>query len=110
MLKTATVCFLQYVCIAYAILKTTTLETGHRFALGHNLGAPAPGCDLAVYRRQKGQRDYYWSRYGNSLEWTQRDFNHRVGDFSTFTMGQSKIQSWDRRALTATIPHGTLWI
>ena len=59
---------------------------------------------------KKGQRDYYWSRYGNSLEWTQRDFNHRVGDFSTFTMGQSKIQSWDRRALTATIPHGTLWI
>ena len=54
MLKTATVCFLQYVCIAYAILKTTPLETGHRFALGHNLGVPAPGCDLAVYRRQKG--------------------------------------------------------
>ena len=30
---------------------------------------------------EKGQRDYYWGRYGNSLEWAQRDFDRRVDDY-----------------------------
>ena len=25
--------------------------------------------------------DYYWGRYGNSLEWAQRDFDRRVDDY-----------------------------
>ena len=30
---------------------------------------------------EKGQRDYYWGRYGNSPEWAQRDFDRRVDDY-----------------------------
>ena len=30
---------------------------------------------------ENAHRDYYWGRYGNSLEWAQRDFDRRVDDY-----------------------------
>ena len=65
----------------YAILKTTTFDSGHGFALGHNPGAPDPFVTWQFTEGEKGQRDYYWGRYGNSLEWAQRDFDRRVDDY-----------------------------
>ena len=66
-----------------------------RYALHSFEGTfPVSYTHLDVYKRQpdpfvtwqftegeKGQRDYYWGRYGNSLEWAQRDFDRRVDDY-----------------------------
>ena len=65
----------------YVILKAATFETGHGFALGHNPGAPDPFVTWQFTEGEKGQRDYYWGRYGNSSEWAQRDFDRRVDDY-----------------------------
>lgn len=53
----------------YVILKAATFETGHGFALGHNPGAPDPFVTWQFTEGEKGQRDYYWGRYGNSSEY-----------------------------------------
>ena len=53
----------------YAILKTTTFDSGHGFALGHNPGAPDPFVTWQFTEGEKGQRDYYWGRYGTSQAW-----------------------------------------
>lgn len=43
----------------YAILKTTTFDSGHGFALGHNPGAPDPFVTWQFTEGEKGQRGYY---------------------------------------------------
>ena len=73
--------YLLEIVQGYAILKTTTFDSGHGFALGHNPGAPDPFVTWQFTEGEKGQRDYYWGRYGNSLEWAQRDFDRRVDDY-----------------------------
>ena len=65
----------------YVILKAATFETGHGFALGHNPGAPSPFVTWQFTEGENGHRDYYWGRYGNSLEWAQKDFDRRVDDY-----------------------------
>ena len=47
----------------YAILKTTTFDSGHGFALGHNPGAPSPFVTWQFTEVEKCKRDYYWGRY-----------------------------------------------
>ena len=44
----------------YVILKATTFETGHGFALGHNPGAPSPFVIWQFTEGENGHRDYYW--------------------------------------------------
>ena len=93
----------------YAILKATTFDSGHGFALGHNPGAPSPFVTWQFTEGEKGQRDYYWGRYGNSLEWAQKDFDRRVDDYQYLYHAAVKIRSWARKAFTATIPPSALW-
>lgn len=93
----------------YAILKTTTFDSGHGFALGHNPGAPDPFVTWQFTEGEKGQRDYYWAAMETA--WNGRSGTLIAGwtIISTFTMQQSKIQSWARMAFTATIPPSALW-
>ena len=79
----------------YAILKTTTFDSGHGFALGHNPGAPDPFVTWQFTEGEKGQRDYYWGRYGNSLEWAQRDFDRRVDDYQhLYHVANGRLMAW----------------
>ena len=65
----------------YSILKTIMLENGRGFALGHSPTAPSPYVTWACYDDDKGQRQYEWGNYGNSLERLERDLTRRVTEY-----------------------------
>ena len=93
----------------YAILKTTTFDSGHGFALGHNPGAPSP---FVTWQLPKAKRASGITT-GAAMEtvWNGRSGTLTAGwtIISTFIMRQSKIRRWARMAFTATIPPSALW-
>lgn len=93
----------------YVILKAATFETGHGFALGHNPGAPSPFVTWQFTEGENGHRDYYWAAMEPVRRGRRGTLTAGWTIISTFTMQQSKIQSWARMAFTATIPPSALW-
>lgn len=92
----------------YEIKRSIIFEDNRGFVLAHNPNAPDPYVSWQFNEDGNGVRDYYWGRYGSSLDLATRTYENRVAlyhnDTGLSVVGAYKYYSTQRPVDIGTFP------